>query len=197
MHAELLPDIDSEFVLIIDPDERIDPVIQKQIQKLLIKCEADIGVVYVPCQFYFGRKALKGTVWGGKNMRRLIFRTKAVDFNGEVHKGYGLKDGYKKYNIDWDINNFVHHYWMQDSIQFISKHKRYIIGESRTMYSIGKKFSWLKIISTPIKEFYYSYFIKNGIKDGIYGVLLSMFWAWYKTSIIWELRSIEKNVKNK
>lgn len=197
-HYNIIPKIKTNYVLLLDPDERIDSSLKFQIIDTISSDISDLGVLFVPWRFYFAKKRLKGTIWGYNNTKRLVLRVDAVILNDVSHDGYSLKEGYKKYDIPLMENNVLHHLWMNnlgDLGSFISKHKRYLETEGINSYTLGNRFNWYLFLLTPGKEFVKSFIFKRGYKDYLIGFALSVFWSWYQTVKLWKLRKHEIKLK--
>lgn len=174
-----------DWVLITDPDEIISKVLEKEIislynKKLKLKSCA-IGVVNAPIFFYFNKRKLKGTSWGGLKYRHYLVHKERFYFEEKVHSGRKLKDGYGNFYIKFKKDNFIKHFWLDSYSQFVEKHKRYLHYEGKTRYENGNRTSILKILIEPINQFYSCFFLSRGFKDGIVGLNLSVLRSWYFT----------------
>ena len=189
----------NDWVLFIDPDEAVDVVLQNQIRNefLAITTEEKTGAISVPWQFYFSGKKLKGTVWGGSNKKFLLVNKHRFEFLPIIHYGRKLKDGFTNYDIPLNRNktNVLHHYWMSSMKIFLQKHKRYLKNEGRDNYNAGVRVGKKNLLLSPFKEFHHSFIEKNGCKDGLTGLFLSGFWAYYKTHIALDIYRIQKQSK--
>jgi hypothetical protein len=73
---------------------------------------------------------------------------------------------------------------MQGYGSLLEKHLRYLKNEGSSRYNNGLRTSLKKIFLEPLTQFRYSYVTCNGYKDGLIGLFLSFFWAWYQTSAL-------------
>jgi glycosyltransferase involved in cell wall biosynthesis len=189
----------NDWVIFIDPDEMVSPSLANQIMEELetIKSDLSIGSIMVPWQFYYKKKKLKGTVWGGINKKYFLVNKYRFEFLPIVHFGRRLKEGFQNYEIAFDTNknNILHHYWMNSFKVFINKHLRYLKREGIDNYNAGKRMGKKELLFSPFNAFSNSFFKMKGYKDGFVGLFLSGFWAFYKTKIgidIYILQSREK-----
>lgn len=192
IQAEMVNILKNDWVIFIDPDERVDLKLQEYIRQHFHTYELDsnLGAVNVPWIFYFKNKRLNGTIWGGINEKTLLVNRKRFQFLPVVHYGRKLMDGFTAVNVPSSSEYYLHHYWMNSYKVFIAKHKRYLVNEGKDHFKMGYRFSLKKMIATPFREFNISFFEKQGFKDGFIGFKLSVFWAWYRTIIardIWKL----------
>lgn len=178
-----------DWILITDPDETLDIELQDLLIKnfSLIISNPKIGAVSAPWMFYFKGRRLKGTPWGGTNRRILLAHKDKFIFTAEVHNGRKLAPGFEEFCIELEGNNFIHHYWMNSWRQLINKHKRYLTEEGESRYKNGHRTSPIKLFFQPLRAFIYSYFTKQGFRDGLTGLELSIFWSWYQSSALFQL----------
>lgn len=184
VQSKVIPLLDSEWVVLLDPDERIDPILANFIHETINRLppESLVGAIRVPTSFYFKGKRLRGTPWGHNNSKTIVFRRAAIDFTNKVHRGRGIKKGYEEISIPSFGENTIHHFWMQSWKQLFAKHLVYLKHEGRSQTSNDIKLN--DIALKPIREFYISFFREKGYLDRGRGLALSLFWSWYQTSAL-------------
>lgn len=185
IHSKFANQAKNEWILITDPDEVINSNLVIDIIKLFKNenfLKENIGAISAPWFFYFKNKKLRGTNWGGVNRRILLANNKRFEFSPLVHVGRNVFKGYKIYDIEFNGENFIHHFWMTTYTKLFEKHLRYLKYEGEARYKIGKRVSIIEILKEPIKSFKYSFLLRKGYKDGFTGFFLSLFWAWYESS---------------
>ncbi|WP_149242269.1 glycosyltransferase [Dyadobacter sp. 32] len=196
IHAKFANSTTYEWVLIIDPDEVVDKDLELEMYRQFENGIGDnIGAIKVPCLFYYKDKRLRGTPWGGLNKRIFLIHNKRFLFTPVVHVGRKLLPGF----IYLDINietQCSHHYWMTDFNMLLEKHKRYLKNEGESRFKEGFRTSVLKIVTSPARQFYYSFVTKKGYLDSFLGVGLSIFWAWYQTAASLELFRVQRKTKS-
>ncbi|GAB6011780.1 glycosyltransferase family protein [Viscerimonas tarda] len=186
-----------DWLLSIDPDERVDNGLYRDTVELFEKgIPENVGCVMAPCIFYFKKHPLKGTPWGGMNERIYLYNKHRYEIIGAVHSGRRLIEPYINYHIPYNGNNADHHYWMISYKQLFEKHRRYLKYEPQARYKNGFTTTLAKVIKTPFKAFKYSFYHKQGYKDGFTGLFLSLFWSWYQTSAEWGLYKYQKKNRN-
>lgn len=199
--SDLIKLVSNDWVILMDPDEVIDPILRDQIETTIISLSnnAEIGDIYVPWQFYFGKKKLKGTVWGFKKNKGIVVNKNRYEILPITHYGKRLKPGFKSFFIEPNGKNVLHHYWMDDFKSFVAKHKRYLKDEGIDRYNIGQRISFLGIVYNFFYSFFYCFIIAKGYKDGFTGLFLSFYWTWYSTTANISLYKIilKSNVKSK
>jgi hypothetical protein len=179
--ADLIKHVKNDWVIMVDPDEVVDVTLVKDIKDALRQIQFDntVGDIYVPWQFYFGRKRLKGTVWGYNKSKGIVVNKDRYEILPITHYGRRLKKGFKSYYINPTGSNVLHHYWMDNTTTFIAKHRKYLKDEGLDRYNLGQRVSIAGITYDVFKQFLYSFFIVRGYKDGLTGLFLSVFWTWY------------------
>jgi len=162
-----------------DPDELLSDMLVSNIFDVFEnnKIEETIGAVAVPCQFYFKNTTLRGTHWGGINKRTLLVNNKRFQFKSLVHVGRNVLTGFKVQEVPFKQTNFIHHYWMTSYVKLVEKHLRYLKNEGESRYKTGRRAAIKSILLELYRAFKYSYFIRQGYKDGLTGLFLSLFWS--------------------
>jgi glycosyltransferase involved in cell wall biosynthesis len=191
-----IPLLKHDWVLLIDPDERLDVELQKDILTFLKNPPEDCGKINVPIRYYYKNKALKGTVWGGLRFGRLLIKKSNNEISNNVHIAVNLKPGFNKYTIPYKKDNVDHHFWASNYEQMLEKHKRYVQKEGKAKYSKGERYSIYKHLKETIQSFYDCYFKYKGYLDGYTGLFLSVFYAWYNWASILSLKKYQKQIQN-
>ncbi|MCH6201349.1 hypothetical protein MMU07_17330 [Aquiflexum sp. LQ15W] len=196
IQSEVIHTTKYDWVIFIDPDEVVDITLAANIISLFTQLnnQRKVGAILVPWQFYFKKRTLKGTVWGGANKKYLLVHKKRFIFLPITHYGRKVKEGYQTFEISYNKarTNILHHYWMNSYKVFIKKHQRYLKNEARDQFNTGKRMGIKKAFLMPWNAFKESFIHKKGYKDGWIGLFLSVFWAYYQTSIAVGLLRIQK-----
>lgn len=198
VQTKVVSQIKNDWVIFIDPDERVDPLLAEEIKKNFESYLKDdkLGAVMVPWVFYFKKHRLKGTVWGGTNEKYFLVNKKRFEFEPVVHYGRKILPGFHTIHIDADGGKRVlHHYWMNSYRIFFRKHFRYLKNEGIDRYNYGVRQSIRGLCTKPFKAFNESFFVKKGYKDFHIGLFLSAFWAFYETWIAFDLVRIQRKKK--
>jgi len=195
VHAELVASVAFDWILFIDPDERIDETLQADFYKYFSFSPPApaVGVVSMPEVFYFKKKKLIGTPWGGVKNRKILAHRGRFQFTGRVHKGRVLRDGFEEYALP--SSGIIHHYWSNSWISLYRKHRRYLELEGFSRYETGERISFggaLASFFPLLKKTFANHWQK---KDGVQGSLLCLFWVWYKSSAQIALWRYQKSVR--
>ena len=180
IHPIFIPQLNNDWFIVIDPDERILPALVHDIANILKEADNKLAVIRVPMYNHFNGKKLDYTVYGGLISFRLLFKKQGVNLNTNIHSGITLKEGFERRKIQFTGQNYDQHLWSSGWVQLFEKHRRYLKSEGQAQYNLGKKYSFKQQWKDTFFKFYYSYKGKQGYKDGFRGLMLSLFAAWYE-----------------
>lgn len=170
----------------IDPDERATPELRDAILKMLSSRTEHNAFEFRKRNYFLGHPMRYG---GWYHYSLHLFRREKAHYEGIIHEKLVVDGTIGKIDAPLD-----HHPY--PSIQpFVSRHNGYssreadmleedhgIINEKETLYNIKRK---------PLKRFWKFYVKKQGMKDGIYGLIFSVLYAWVhflNWSKYWEFR---------
>ncbi|MFP4514865.1 MAG: glycosyltransferase family 2 protein [Parcubacteria group bacterium] len=187
--VKFVPKLKNEWVMHIDPDEVLDENLIDEIKEK-IKSSKSIAIIRIPWVFYYKGKKIKGTVWGGKKYKRVIYNKKRVKFKDLVHNGSKIIEGDE---IKIESNYALHHYWMNSYSQLLEKHKRYIKAEGKKRFANNERYSLQKKIKESTKSLIKNLILSKGIMYGPRSIFLSFFHVWYVWQSNNSLRKYEKN----
>lgn len=192
IRAEAIQICRYDWVLFLDPDERISPGLAVLIGEFMSAPQSSVGIVMAPWIFYFKRKRLKGTVWGVEKSKQFLFNRVRVILSGDVHTGTKLKNGFDELLIGSPGIEFITHFWSDSFRTLISKHRRYLQHEGRSRYNNGERYQGLiHHLRSSLIGFYSSYIYYRGYRSGLNGFLLSLIWCWYAFMSLNALRKFE------
>ena len=196
IQSEIIQYLKNDWVIFLDPDEVVDYSLVNSLKEVFkkIKDSPSVGAVLVPWLFYFKSKPIKGTIWGGINSKYFLVNKHRFEFLPITHYGRKIKEGYQTIEIAPNENrtNVLHHYWMNSYSVFFKKHLRYLKNEGRDQFLAGVRFISVKhMCRLPFKEFAKSFWKCSGYKDGLLGLFLSLFWAFYQSYIVIDIFFIQ------
>lgn len=191
LHFKYSDRCSHDWIVYADPDERWPLELLKDIaDKIESDTQNEIGIMASGIQFYLNRYALKGTRWGGIKTRGVAFHRQRVELSPLVHRSKRIKPGFKQIFIQKHI---ITHYWMKNFGELIDKHRRYLKQEGKSRYESNMRITFPKVIYSYFHSFYECFFIKSGFRDGLKGLMLSIFWAWYNGTSNLRLYRYQKN----
>lgn len=185
-----LDQVTSDWVLVVDADERVAPELKNEIvQKLHTKNEEFAGY-RIPRKNYFLGKWIKYCGWYPDYCLRLF--KKDSRYRGLVHENIVVQGPVGK------LENALIHYTYRDLEHYINKINHYTTLDANGKHRAGRRISLAYIIFRPILEFVKKYIIKKGFLLGKQGLILSILSAYYqflKYIKLWELNEVKSRDK--
>lgn len=169
----------SDWILVLDADERISKKLKMEIQKILRdKDTKRISGYKIPYQNYvFG----KSVFWGGERYNKVrLFR-----------KGYGkvtpvsLHEEVIVRGKIGVLHGAVHHYSFRTPIQLFTKFTKYAWIASREKKQQGESLSFAKLFLYGLHMFWARYVKDKGYKDGWRGLILALAFAHMEGLTYW------------
>lgn len=188
---EMIQGIGTDWMLQFDPDEEIPPALTRELVERFEELTDGAGMVVVPTTNYFKGRPLRGTIWGGVRIRRLLIHRDRVTVDPGVHGPIKIHHGYRMAEVEKRDDNAVRHYWMASYSQWFEKHNRYLRLEGASRLARGEHFNARELTHAVWRPFYHSFVTRRGYRDGIVGVVLSAFWSWYNVRALLALRRAE------
>ena len=175
--------VESQWVFFVDADERATPELAAEV-RLAIEDETKAGW-WVPRHNYIFGKLTRHAGWFPDYQLRLLKREYArYDPPRQVHEVVIL-DGEEGH-----LKNVLIHYNYDNLSQFLERQNRYTAYEARILYDQGIRPRWRSFILQPLREFRRRYVSLQGWKDGLHGLLLSSFMAYYNFVMYVRLRRL-------
>src|SRR3989344_5252302 len=155
----------GDWVLFIDADERVTPLLKKEI---LYKTEAngEVSGFYFRRKDYFIGKPLNHGETASIKLLRLVKKRKGI-WQGRVHEVINVLGKTES------MENPIIHYPHKTLSEFLSEISSYSTLRAKELFESGKKTNFLSIILYPKAKFLLNFFIKKGFMDGIYGFIFS------------------------
>jgi glycosyltransferase involved in cell wall biosynthesis len=180
--ADVAAEARHDWLLLTDPDEELPEPLARQVEELLATAPADVAVVYAPIRYRFGRRPLRGTVWGGDRERRLLVRRSGAELSPTIYAGTQLRPGFRSLSLPASDGNVIEHHWVSGYRDFLRKHRRYVRVSAVDRAAAGERTGRRAIAATPWRRFAESYVTRRGYRDGLTGLRRSALWAWYSTA---------------
>ncbi len=166
----------SDWVLSIDADERMSPLLKEEILRF-ISLPSEIDGVVLRFQIEFMGRVLKFGGVGHEKHLRLFRRLKGRFTGGLIHEGLEIS-GTKAFLF----SGFVEHKPYKDLKEYLNKMTSYLDFSSQKGRQEGKRFHFWHHLILPW-EIFSRLFLKFGILDGNPGIIwaaLSAFHHWLK-----------------
>lgn len=179
----------SEWILSIDADEEVSDELGHEIEHLLGDDLRNIDGFYIPRKNFIFGKWIEHSGWYPDLQLRLFRKEKGRFTKKHVHEQLEL-DGKSS-----ALKEHLIHSNYSSIDQFIKKTIQYAPNEAEEIIKNKYNFTHLDVIRFPIREFLSRFFAREGYKDGIHGLVLSIFMAFYHFLIfvyIWEKRGFKE-----
>lgn len=156
------------WVIMIDADEIVEKDLAKELQ--FFAKDIYLDGVSVPRKNYIFGKWIEHSDWYPDH-RLVFFRPKMVQYTGDVHERVGFIKG--NGTVAKATYNLVHHNY--DTVgEFVTKNLvDYPLHYAKVLDADKVKFTSLDLLSKPMGEFMRRFFLTEGYKDGMYGLILS------------------------
>ena len=164
----IIPQAKHEWVLIVDADERITRALQEEIINVLENNPDKNSYWIHRSNFFMGRK-IRYSGWQNDRVIRLFRRDICKYENKRVHAEIIPvgKTG--------TLKNKILHNTYTSIDDYIKKLNRYAWWQANDLHNNGfGRINFFHILIKPMYRFFYHYFIKLGILDGMPGFTISI-----------------------
>ncbi len=166
-----LDSLQTDWVFFVDADERGTPELGAEIRQVM--AERPERGWYVPRHNVIFGQLTRGAGWFPDHQLRL-FKHGCVRYERPVHE-LAVVDG----DIGYLQQPLTHHNY-RDVAHFRAKQRSYTSYDARILYDKGIKPKPHNFILQPLRHFYWRYITLNGYRDGLHGLRLSLYMAYYE-----------------
>ncbi len=176
----------SDWIISLDADEEIPAGLAAEIKDKIKNKSAAVGY-WIPRQnIIFGKWIEHGLWWPDKQLR--FFRRGRGTFPEKHVHEYIAVDG----PTETLVAPFVHYNYESVS-QFIRKLDTiYTENELINLKATNYQLAWYDAIRFPVSDFVKIYFAQSGYRDGLHGLVLAIFQAFYSFVVFAKLWESEK-----
>ncbi len=184
----------SDWILCLDADERVTPELAKEMKQIM-DAPSDNNGYWIPRKNIIFGKAIENSIWWPDYQMRLFKKGKGKFAEKHVHEMITI-DG----KTEHLTSPMLHENYSSIS-QYLQKLDRiYTENEAEQYIANGKTITWIDALRFPADDFFKTFFLRKGYKDGLHGLVLSMLQAFYAEIVfakIWEKQGFkEYNSKN-
>ena len=180
----------GDWILIVDADEEISKELARYIKAETKNPRGDFYRV-ARKNIIFSKWVRHAGWWPDYQVR--FFKKGSVSWVSAIHgipvtKGSGID-----IEATEDLALVHHHY--QNLEQYIGRLNRYTSVSAKEFYVRGTKFKLELILDKPLREFISRFFAREGYKDGIFGLALSLLQAFSELVVylkLWELEGYKR-----
>jgi len=164
------------WVLNLDADECVTPALRNEIDQFLISQSSNATPAYPLARFprktaYLGRWILHGG-WYPNHLIRLAHKDYAKWTEPAVHESLQALGG--RPTGVYTFQSPLLHFTFKNITDQISANLKYSRRGYEDLVRSGKRASLLRLIYKPITKFLETYIIKQGFRDGVAGLIISV-----------------------
>jgi glycosyltransferase involved in cell wall biosynthesis len=185
-----------DWIIFLDPDEIFLANVEDELRSMIFN-DPNLGVINVKWQFYFKGRPLNCTIWGLESSKAIAYHKHRNKFTSQVHRGTQLLNDYTKAELPEGKSNYLRHYWADSYRQLFRKHWRYIKKEGEARYSLGERFSWSRLVTNTLSALKSNLVDYKGFEGGLHGIILSIFYSWYRCMSLLSLLFYQNHLKHK
>ena len=171
--------VQNEWILIFDADERCTPALQKEIEELLASAPAHDAYT-IKRQVYFMNRVIRFSGWQHDRVVRLVRRGTARYPNRRVHADMITRGPAPV------LRNFMIHYMTDSFDEYARRIEKYSYWGAAQNWKEGRKSGFPEIFGRSLWRFLRTYIFQLGILDGMHGLVFCMLQA-YGTYLKWAL----------
>lgn len=178
----------NPWVLVVDADEMVTEGLKSEIKEIL-KNSLDFDGYFIPRKSYFLGQWMKYGGWYPDYSIRLFKKDKGRFEQREVHESVKINGKVGR------LVNPLEHYTYRSLSEYLQRMDRYSTLAAREMAKRSGKTGLGSIIFRPFFTFLRMYVLKQGFRDGICGLLLSILYSYYtfsKYAKLWEINTSGK-----
>lgn len=178
----------SDWILNLDADEVVPQELQKEILRVINSNPSENAFWIKRKNYAFGKWIQHGLWWPDKQIR--LFRRGKANFPCVHIHEYIHADG----QVGELVEPYIH-YNYESIHQYLTKIDRTSSSEAITLTEGNYQLAWYDAIRFPISDFIKIYFAESGYKDGLHGLVLALFQAFYSFCTFakkWEMNKFEE-----
>lgn len=180
--------VEHEWILIFDADERCTPKLQKEIEALLTR-GPDCDAYTINRRVFFLGKRIRFSGWQHDRVVRLVRRGTARYPNRRVHADMETAGPPKVLRHPMD------HYMTETLDEYIPRILKYSVWGAAQGWKEGKSAGIAEVFLRPVWRFFRTYIVQGGIFDGMHGLVFCMLQAvgtYQKWALLWSWRWNER-----
>ena len=178
-----LDSVAAEWVFFVDADERGTPALAAEVKRIM-RTRPEAGW-YVPRHNYIFGRLTMGAGWYPDYQLRL-FRRGRVRYERPVHE-VAKVDGQIGY-----LEQPLLHYNYRNVAHFHAKQRRYTGVNAQILREQGVRPKFYTPFTQPLRHFWWRFVTLKGYRDGVHGLRLSLYMAYYEWATYRALRQLQR-----
>lgn len=175
----------GDWILNLDADEEIPKDLAREIKALMQTEPKEAGFWIKRKNIIFGKWVSHGLWWPDKQIR--LFRRGKGRFSCVHIHEYITIDGQVG-----ELTESYTHYNYESVSQYLRAIDRAAASEALSLKDMNHQLVWYDAIRFPVSDFLKIYFAQAGYKDGLHGLVLAFFQAFYSFVVFakyWEMHA--------
>ncbi len=181
----------GDWILSLDADETVSKELASEIKSIISNQKSEINGYMIPRKNFIFGEWIRHTGWYPDYQLRLFRKGKGKFLEKHVHEKLAIEGEIGK------LENHILHQNYESISQFIHRAADvYCPNEADYLIKNGYVFSSFDAIRFPFDEFVNRFFQREGYKDGLHGLTLSVLMAFYRFLVfayIWEKKGFIKD----
>lgn len=169
-----------EWVLLLDPDERISPELAEEIDRVVAHSNGDAAGYWLP-----RRDRELGRELARTSPQLRLFRNGAARFPcTHIHEMVSLSGAAGR------LRGTLVHEPRQSLFEYVHKRNLYSEHRARFLYESGEPFRARRLLIRPPLAFLKAYFVRGTYRDGIQGLIIAVtgaFAVFLQDAKLWQL----------
>lgn len=173
------------WILILDADERVTPDLRDEIRQKI--GDTVCSGFYIPRKNFFLGKWIRHSGWWPDYTLRLFKKEVSYVEQREVHEKVIVK------GIVGHLKEPLEHYTYRSISGYINKMENYSTLAAKELLDKGSKPSVMSMCTRPFGMFLKMFFLRQGFRDGVHGLILAVLYGFYtflKYAKLWEKREM-------
>lgn len=173
----------GDWILNLDADEVVPPELANEILEIIATNPVENGFWIKRKNISFGKWIEHGLWWPDKQLR-LFRRGKGAFPCVHIHEYIQVEGSSGQIRTPYD------HYNYESIHQYLTKIDRASTSEALSLQESHYVLSWFDAIRFPLSDFLKIYFAQHGYRDGLHGLVLALFQAFYSFAVFakyWEM----------
>jgi len=189
-----LSEAKGEWVLYVDADERVTPLLKKEIEMVMAASEIsarEFSAFAIPRKNIILGREMKHGGWWPDYVKRLYKKDRLKGWYGELHEEPDFEG-----NLGYLINPLIH--LKHDKLEeMVEKSNIWSDAEAQLLYKAKHpKMVWWRFFRIMVTELWYRLISLRGFLDGPEGIIYAFYQMWYRFMVYAKLWGIQLQTKN-
>lgn len=184
-----LPQITTEWTLVLDADEWVSPELSARIQRIIATEGGPDGYEIRRLSYFFGK--LIGHCGWDRDYNVRLFRTRKGRYlERRVHSKVVVDGAMGR------IDEPMYHDTYRSFEEYFATFQRFTSWGAQDLYDAGKRAGAFDLVVRPFTRFLKMYVLRQGFRDGLHGAVLcglAAFSVFTKYAKLWNLERLHQN----